>query len=173
TNTTQANEIDSLKRRVKKLEKKQRSRTHKFKRLYKVGLTDRVESSDDEHSLGEDVSKHRRISDIDAVEGITLVSTHDDAEMFNVDQDLHGEEVFVAKQDESVVEKEVDVAQVKVSTAATTLTISIDEVTLARALVELKHIKPKAKAKWIVFHEPQESTTTTTTATIPKPKSQD
>nr|GFC52363.1 hypothetical protein [Tanacetum cinerariifolium] len=34
--TTQANKIDSLKRRVKKLEKKQRSRTQKLKRLYKA-----------------------------------------------------------------------------------------------------------------------------------------
>ncbi|GKE68693.1 hypothetical protein Tco_1526765, partial [Tanacetum coccineum] len=39
TKTTQRNEIDSLKRRVKKLEKKRSSRTHKLKRLYKVGLT--------------------------------------------------------------------------------------------------------------------------------------
>ncbi|GJR94632.1 reverse transcriptase domain-containing protein [Tanacetum coccineum] len=51
TKTTQANEIASLKRRVKKLEKKSRSRTHKLKRLYKVGLTARVESSGDEESL--------------------------------------------------------------------------------------------------------------------------
>ncbi|GKE43112.1 hypothetical protein Tco_1470396, partial [Tanacetum coccineum] len=34
TKTTQALEIDSLKRRVKKLEKKKRSRTHGLKRLY-------------------------------------------------------------------------------------------------------------------------------------------
>nr|GEU97354.1 uncharacterized mitochondrial protein AtMg00810-like [Tanacetum cinerariifolium] len=33
--TTQANEIDSLKRRVKKLERRNKSRTHKIKRLYK------------------------------------------------------------------------------------------------------------------------------------------
>nr|GEV46282.1 hypothetical protein [Tanacetum cinerariifolium] len=39
-------------RRVKKLEKKNRSRTHKLKRLYKVGLTTRVESPGDEESLG-------------------------------------------------------------------------------------------------------------------------
>ncbi|GJQ96912.1 hypothetical protein Tco_0008051 [Tanacetum coccineum] len=51
TNTTQANEIVSLKRRVKKLEKKDRSRTHKLKRLYKVGLSARVESSGDEEDL--------------------------------------------------------------------------------------------------------------------------
>ncbi|GJU37408.1 putative ribonuclease H-like domain-containing protein [Tanacetum coccineum] len=51
TKTTQANEIASLKRRVKKLEKKRSSRTHKLKRLYKVGLSARVESSGDEESL--------------------------------------------------------------------------------------------------------------------------
>ncbi|GJT74143.1 retrovirus-related pol polyprotein from transposon TNT 1-94 [Tanacetum coccineum] len=53
TKTTQQNEIDSLKRRVKKLEKKRSSRTHKLKRLYKVGLTARVESSGDEENLGQ------------------------------------------------------------------------------------------------------------------------
>ncbi|GKD50434.1 hypothetical protein Tco_1279410 [Tanacetum coccineum] len=51
TKTTQANEIASLKRRVKKLEQKKRSRTHGLKRLYKVGLTARVESSGDEEDL--------------------------------------------------------------------------------------------------------------------------
>ncbi|GKB43826.1 hypothetical protein Tco_0888768 [Tanacetum coccineum] len=56
TKTTQHNEISSLKRRVKKLEKKIRLRTHKLKRLYKVGLIARVESSDNEKSLdGEEV----------------------------------------------------------------------------------------------------------------------
>ncbi|GJV81909.1 hypothetical protein Tco_1517779 [Tanacetum coccineum] len=38
--TTQQNEIDSLKRRVKKLEKKRSSRSHKLKRLYKVDDAD-------------------------------------------------------------------------------------------------------------------------------------
>nr|GEU45090.1 ribonuclease H-like domain-containing protein [Tanacetum cinerariifolium] len=92
TETTQALDIDSLKRKVKKLEKKQRSRTHKLKSLYKVGQTARVESSDDNEDLGEDASKQEKINDIDADEGITLVSTHDDA-----NKDLYGEEVFVAK----------------------------------------------------------------------------
>nr|GEX51236.1 hypothetical protein [Tanacetum cinerariifolium] len=121
--TTQEMEIESLKRRVKKLERRKRSRTHKLKILYKG-----------------------RITDIDANEEITLVSTHDE-QMFDVDQDL-------------------------VTAAAITPTISIDEATLAQALVELKHVKPKTKAKGIVFHEPEESTTTTAAA-IPKSKSQD
>ncbi|GJW94456.1 hypothetical protein Tco_0174128 [Tanacetum coccineum] len=72
TKTTQHNEIASLKRSVKKLEK--------------------VESSDNEESLGEDASKQGRINDIDADKEITLVSVYD----VNVST---GEEVFVAKQD--------------------------------------------------------------------------
>nr|GEW91517.1 hypothetical protein [Tanacetum cinerariifolium] len=79
TNTSQHNEIISLKRRVKKLEKSNRSRTHKLKRLYKVGLTASVESSNDEESLGEDASKQERIEAIDADEDITLVNVQDDA----------------------------------------------------------------------------------------------
>ncbi|GJW49240.1 hypothetical protein Tco_0090591 [Tanacetum coccineum] len=127
--TTQHNEIASLKRRVKKLEKKNRSRTHKLKRLYKVD------------------------------EEIILVSVQDDAnkEMFDVDA-LNGEEVFVAGQNENVVEEVVDAAQV--STTATTVTITTEEITLAQALEALKTSKPKVKG--IVFQEPGKSTTTTT-----------
>ncbi|GJY83518.1 hypothetical protein Tco_0496894 [Tanacetum coccineum] len=93
TKTTQHNEIASLKRRVKKLEKKVRSRYHRLKRLYKIGLTDRVESSDNKESLGEDASKQGRIDAIDAYEEITLVSVHD----VNVSA---GEEVFATTVDD-------------------------------------------------------------------------
>ncbi|GJV23886.1 hypothetical protein Tco_1376581 [Tanacetum coccineum] len=47
TKTAQAHEIISLKLRVKKLEKKGGSRTHKLKRLYKVGRSARIVSSDE------------------------------------------------------------------------------------------------------------------------------
>ncbi|GKE06962.1 ribonuclease H-like domain-containing protein [Tanacetum coccineum] len=80
TKTTQANEIASLKRRVKKLEKKNKSKTHKLKRLYKVGLIAGEEPFGDEASLGEDASKQGRINAIDADEEITLVSVQDDAD---------------------------------------------------------------------------------------------
>nr|GFB48514.1 hypothetical protein [Tanacetum cinerariifolium] len=89
--------------RVKKIEKKQRSRTHKLKRLYKVGLSTRVESSNDNEDLGEDASKQeRKIHDIDADKDITLVNNQDDEQMFDVN-DLHGKEVFVQ---EDVADKE-------------------------------------------------------------------
>nr|GEU81142.1 retrovirus-related Pol polyprotein from transposon TNT 1-94 [Tanacetum cinerariifolium] len=190
TKTTQALEITSLKRRAKELEKKQRSRTHKLKILYKVGLTAKVDSSEDEQSLGEDASKlERKINDIDADEDITLVNDQDDAEMFDVNY-LHVKKVFVKKE---VVDKELndevqkvveevvedinttnlivdDAAQVSttgkvnvagiVTTVSAVAIITTEEITLAEALVEIKISKPKAKG--IVLQEPSESITTTT-----------
>ncbi|GJV78528.1 hypothetical protein Tco_1514398 [Tanacetum coccineum] len=165
TKDTQANEIASLKRRAKKLEKKRSSRTHKLKRLYKVGLSARVESSGDEESLGEDAFKQGRINAIDADEDITLVNIQNvDEEMFDVDA-LDSEEVFIAGQNENVVEEVVDAAQVSIAT--TTITITIEEITLAQALATLKSSEPKVKG--IAFQEPS----TTTTTTISSQQSQD
>ncbi|GJX39770.1 hypothetical protein Tco_0253073 [Tanacetum coccineum] len=157
-------------RRAKKLENKNRARTHKLKRLYKVGLTARVESSDDEESLGEDASKQGRIDAIDADEEITLVSVND----ANVST---GEEVFVKEQevaDEMEVVEEavevintakliIDVTQVSVvsdivSAATTTAATNVDDITLAQALEEMKSTKPKQKG--VVIQEMGESTTT-------------
>ncbi|GKC73381.1 hypothetical protein Tco_1119264, partial [Tanacetum coccineum] len=97
--TTQANEIASLKRMVKKLEKKRSSRTHKLKRLYKVGLSAKVESFGDEESLGEDASKQGRINAIDVDEDISLVNVQDDADkgMYDVGT-VTGDEVFAEQE---------------------------------------------------------------------------
>nr|GEY66587.1 hypothetical protein [Tanacetum cinerariifolium] len=79
TKTAQQIKNNGLERRVKKLEKKHMSRTHKLKRLYKVGLTARVISSFDDEALDkEDAFKQERIDKIDADEVISLVSTYDD-----------------------------------------------------------------------------------------------
>ncbi|GJW27380.1 putative ribonuclease H-like domain-containing protein [Tanacetum coccineum] len=87
TKTTQALEIGSLKMRVKKLEKKQRSRTHKLKRLYK---------------------------DIDADEDITLENVND-VDMFGV-HDLDGDEVFIETK-EPVVNAATTTSTISVSAA--------------------------------------------------------
>nr|GEU80367.1 ribonuclease H-like domain-containing protein [Tanacetum cinerariifolium] len=127
------------------------SHIHAVKRIF------RVESSSNEESLGEDASKQgRRIDAIDADKDIILVNDVDN-EMFDMD-DLGGEEVFVAGQNENIVEEVVNVAQV--STVATTVAITTKEITLAQALEALKTSKPKVKR--IVFQEPGKSTTTTT-----------
>ncbi|GJV08860.1 hypothetical protein Tco_1346516 [Tanacetum coccineum] len=143
-----------------------------------IGLIARVESSDNEESLGEDASKQGRIDAIDADEEITLVSVQNmDEEMFDVNV-LDGEELFVAEQevvvkevnDEvNVVEEVVEVISAAgnvVSTAGDATTVStaittIDDdgdITLAQALIEMKSTKPKKKRS--VIQELGESTTT-------------
>ncbi|GJW75735.1 hypothetical protein Tco_0135105 [Tanacetum coccineum] len=162
--TTHALEIESLKGRVKKLEKKQRLRTHKLKRLYKVGLSAKVISSDDKASLGdqEDASKQgRKILDIDADEDITLDRTHfdTDPDMFEV-YDLHGDEVFV-ETEEPMVNAATTTSTIPVSTATTT----VDELTLAQTLIEIKAAKPKFRG--VMIQETSKTTTTTPAASKP------
>ncbi|GKB96794.1 hypothetical protein Tco_0982931 [Tanacetum coccineum] len=181
--TTQALDIESLKRRVKKLEKKKRSRTHGLKRLYKVGLSAKVISSDDE-VLGdqEDASKQRRkIQDIDADEDITLENVNN-VDMFGVHV-LDGDEVFVENVDalagEKVVESEV--------VAAKDVNLSVDEVTLAQALATLKSARStktptkttaaatvtpastRSRDKGIVFHDQEQASTPTPISSSSQP----
>ncbi|GJS35071.1 putative ribonuclease H-like domain-containing protein [Tanacetum coccineum] len=125
TKTTQANEIASFKRRVKKLERRNKSRTHRLK----------------------------RIADIDANEDIYLVNVQTDEDMFGVN-DLDGDEVIVksvdvvntAEETRSVVEEVTDVTILVSASTTTTTTTAITnvEITLAQALAELKSAKPKA-----------------------------
>nr|GEW32110.1 hypothetical protein [Tanacetum cinerariifolium] len=181
TKTAQAKKTFSLKRRVKRLEKKKRSGTHGLKRLYKVGLSARVESYAKEQSLGkEDASKQgRNIADIDANDEITLVDEtakdqgrFDDQEMFDT-RVLDDEKVVVKK---TVTIKEVDAAQDQVSAATTTVAkeLTIDDITLAKALEALKTSKPKIRRIVVIDHkEPSESTTIPTSiadSTRPKEK---
>nr|GFB40345.1 hypothetical protein [Tanacetum cinerariifolium] len=146
TKANQALEIGRLKRKVKKLEKKVSKKTHKLKRLYKIGSSTRVESSEDA-GLGdqEDASKQgRMIDDLDVDEGVTLV---DETQGRN-DQDMFDTSIF---DDEEVIdEKEVSTADpvpttrevvstgVEVSNAAITSQIFMDEITLAKALIDIK-----------------------------------
>ncbi|GKF11985.1 hypothetical protein Tco_0049911, partial [Tanacetum coccineum] len=121
TKTTQQNEIASLKRRVKNLEQKKRSRTHKLKRLRK-GRIDVIEADDD----------------------ITLVGVHD----VNVN---------AVAQVSAAGDK---VSAIGAATTVSVATTTVEELTLAQALADLK--STKLKAKGIAFREPGESTTTKT-----------
>nr|GEV11126.1 putative ribonuclease H-like domain-containing protein [Tanacetum cinerariifolium] len=142
--------IKKLKKRVKKLKGKKK-RTHGLKRLYKVRLSARVESSEEEKG---------RMNDED---------------LFGVN-DLDGDEVIVdvtagknVEQDATVAEKEVSVTadevvttaeSVEGITAATTLQISKDDVTLAQTLIEIKAAKPKARGVGSIVQKPSEFRTT-------------
>ncbi|GKE42263.1 hypothetical protein Tco_1469547, partial [Tanacetum coccineum] len=149
TKCNHALEIKSLKRRVKSLEKRRKSRTPGFKRL----------------------RKGRKIADLDADTKVTLIDeTHeryDEEMLFDVQDDLQGEEVVVEKE---VAKKEVNVVDL-VTTASDVLTTAnveftttsaptttIDELTLAQTLIEIKAAKPKVVTFAI------------TTTTISRPK---
>ncbi|GJT88624.1 hypothetical protein Tco_1070341 [Tanacetum coccineum] len=125
TKTTQQNEIDSLKRRVKKLTKKRSSRTHNLKRLYKG-----------------------RIDAIDANDDITLVSVHDvnvsagEEEVVGV---INTAKLIVDAAQVSDAGDKVSTAGAAtiVSTATTTTATTVDQITLAQVLEGMKSTKPK------------------------------
>ncbi|GJS15320.1 putative ribonuclease H-like domain-containing protein [Tanacetum coccineum] len=183
--TAQAKEIASLKKRVKLLEKRRKSRTSGLKRLKKVGSASRVESSNDV-SLGaqEDATKQgRKIADIDVDAEVTLI---DETQERN-DEDL----MFDTGVFEDPVSAATTISSIPVSAADPVTTVGevvttasaeiLDELTLARTLIEIKSTKSKAvttdattvtlvrtrpKAKEVVIQEPSE---TTTTSAIPIP----
>ncbi|GKE09441.1 hypothetical protein Tco_1412992 [Tanacetum coccineum] len=134
-----------------------------------------------------DASKQgRKIADLDADEEVTLIDEtqeiNDEEMLFDVQDDLQGEEVVAKKE---VVEKEVSVADpvttagevvtttnVEVTTASA-LTTTIDELTLAQTLIKIKADKPKVvtttatkttntrtKARGVVVQDPSEFKTT-------------
>ncbi|GKA90770.1 putative ribonuclease H-like domain-containing protein [Tanacetum coccineum] len=155
TKIAQAQEITRLKKRVKKLEKKRGSRTHRLKRLYKVGRSRRVKSSEDE-SLGdqEDASKQGRIYDIDADKDIYLVNVYKDDDMFGVN-DLEGDEVVVETLKSAKVQEKGDVIKepsVPVSAAST----KVSTVIPTTATTTITVVSPRYRAKRIVFQEQEQ-----------------
>nr|GEU86655.1 hypothetical protein [Tanacetum cinerariifolium] len=91
----------------------------------------------------------------------------EDAEMlFDVVDDLRGKEVFVSQE---VSLKEVSVVdEINAVSTATTTTTTIDDITLAKALMEIKSVKPKTttastrpKAKGFVIHDQEQAPTST------------
>ncbi|GJZ27445.1 putative ribonuclease H-like domain-containing protein [Tanacetum coccineum] len=145
TKTSQGAEITKLKERVKKLERRNKSRTPGLKRLRKVGITTRIESSEDE-GLGdqEDASKQeRKIVDIDA-----------DEEEVEVKKVVSTTEVTTVSATTTTVDEltlaqtliKIKAAKPKaVTTAATTTTTAVT----------------RPKARGVVVQEPSEFTTTT------------
>ncbi|GJW23734.1 ribonuclease H-like domain-containing protein [Tanacetum coccineum] len=120
TKSNQALEIESLKRRVKQLEKRRKSRTLGLRRLRKVSSSSRVESFNDASlDAQEDASKQgRKITDLDADAEVTLV---DKTQEIN-DDNLRFDTSVLEEQEiefENVVEEPV------VSVATTTKSIPV------------------------------------------------
>ncbi|GKB98589.1 hypothetical protein Tco_0984726, partial [Tanacetum coccineum] len=148
--TAQAKEVVSLKKRVKQLQKRRKSRTPRLRRLRK-----------------EDASKQgRKIKDLDADSKVNLVNEtqemNDDNLMF--EKVIEEPVVSVATTTKSIL---VSAAEV-VPTASASVKIP-DELTLAQTLIEIKTAKLKPvttaataatsvrpRAKGIIFHDQEE-----------------
>ncbi|GKD49854.1 hypothetical protein Tco_1278830, partial [Tanacetum coccineum] len=169
----QAKEIAALKKRIQRLERRKMSRPTGLKRLRKIGMIRRVESSEDQESLGapKDASKQgRSIKDIDADVDVSLVDEtqerQDDDLMFDTgvleDDEMHveakvdGKDEQSTKPDDSTAGEAVTTASVDDSVVPTT----IEEITLAQTLIQIKAAKPKVVT----------TAATTTTTTRPKDK---
>ncbi|GJW43873.1 hypothetical protein Tco_0072672, partial [Tanacetum coccineum] len=178
----QAKEIAALKKRIQRLERRKMSRPTGLKRLRKVGMSRRVEFTEDQESLGapEDASKQgRSIEDIDADVDVTLVDEtqdrQDDNLMFDtgvleddempVEAKVDGKNEQSTKPDDSTAGEAVTTANVEGSVVPTT----IEEITLAQTLIQIKAAKPKVvttaattttttrpKARGVVVQEPSE-----------------
>ncbi|GJS58153.1 hypothetical protein Tco_0652937 [Tanacetum coccineum] len=143
--TAQAKEIASLKKKVKQLQKKRRSRTPVLKRLRKVGEEIVDLDADTEVTLVDET--HRRNDDL-----VFDTSVLDDEEVF-AGQDVVEKEVSTAEPVTTAGEV-VTTASVEVS-AATTTTTTVDELTLAQTLIEIKAAKPKVRG--VMIQEPAAS----------------
>nr|GEY82960.1 hypothetical protein [Tanacetum cinerariifolium] len=163
TKTAQQTEIDGLERRVKKLEKNHRSRTHKLKRLYKFGLTARVISSSNDEALDKDnTSKQGRIDEIYADKDIALVSTHDDVIVQDEGiKDVDKEEVVkVVTTAKMIIYTAIDVAQVTTALADVPLSAAKTIVTTASTIIAKStktnvEVQDKCKGKEKLIKEPK------------------
>nr|GEU56729.1 retrovirus-related Pol polyprotein from transposon TNT 1-94 [Tanacetum cinerariifolium] len=140
--TTQAMEIKSLKRRVKKLEKKQRSRTHKLKRLYKERIIDKIDDDEGITLVDETVENQGRFND------------QENAKMlFDVADDLRGEELQAEEEEEEerlAREKAQQIKEVNVALDDIQSKIDADYQLAKRAEEKRKKLPTRAQQRSIM-----------------------
>nr|GEX15941.1 hypothetical protein [Tanacetum cinerariifolium] len=168
------NLLQELKRRVKKLDRRNKVKVLKLRRLQKVGTGQRIETSND--TVMDDVSNQgRMIADMDADADVVLEEAKEVADDAKADQD--------AKEDESEpteVQKVVDVVTTaklitEVVTAAS-ITITVAEVLVPAATINAASkliAAPSRRTKGVMIRDPKESTTTTSIIIHIEAKSKD
>ncbi|GJY68361.1 hypothetical protein Tco_0471343 [Tanacetum coccineum] len=152
--TTQANEIDSLKRGVKRLEKKDRKRTYKLKRLYKVSLTARVESSDD---TNEDIFG---VNDLDGDKVLVEIEVVVKDGNLSVD-DVNLAQALSALKSAKVQEKANVVEEPSESITKT------PTFTTTTAATTITAVSTRPRAKGFVIHEQEQAPTPTVSSQQP------
>nr|GEY27579.1 hypothetical protein [Tanacetum cinerariifolium] len=170
----QALEITKLKQRVKKLERRNKLKVSKLKRLKKVGTTQRVDTSND--NVMDDVSKQERI--IASMDADVDVNPKDvaeiakevalDAEIKESDDELEPDEL------QEVVEVVTTAKLITevVTAASATITDAAPILTTAAAPTLTTAPSTARRRKGVVIRDPEE-TATPSTIIHTKPKSKD
>nr|GFC90139.1 hypothetical protein [Tanacetum cinerariifolium] len=154
----QALEITKFKRGAKKLEKRNKVRVLKLRRLQKVRTSQRVETSDDT-VMDDESNQGSMIAEMDEDDAVVLKDDKDeDKEVANSIKDVEE-----AKVDQKVVtaasETVTDASAIITTTeaqvpAATNATLTADPVRVAAA--------PSRRRKGVVIRDPEEESTTST-----------
>nr|GEY22917.1 hypothetical protein [Tanacetum cinerariifolium] len=169
----QALEITKLKQRVRRLEKKRRTKNLRLKILRKVGTTQRVESSintgvDDQ----EDASKQGEIAELDADEDVTLEDVdaefamdaniqgrmeESQAKAYNLDLQ-HAEKVLSMHDTDEPEPAEVEEVLEVVTTAKLITEVVVTVVPIITDAQVPKHSTPR-KRRGVVIQDPEEIAT--------------
>nr|GEX43407.1 hypothetical protein [Tanacetum cinerariifolium] len=190
-NDAQKLEIVQLKARVKKLEKANKIKSSKLRRLRMVGKSRRVESSDDMEDV---FNQERIITDMDMNEVIELVKDAEvaeskgrnaaehakkQAEIYNLDLD-HSSKVLSIQEDDSKVQEVVEVvttaklitevvttAALQVSAASATIPAVKPTIPAAAPTVVAAYTR---RRKRVIIRDPGEELPLKTSAETPKVK---
>nr|GEX65256.1 uncharacterized mitochondrial protein AtMg00810-like [Tanacetum cinerariifolium] len=159
----QALEIKKLKRRVKKLEKGNKVKVLKLRRLQKVGTSQRIDTSED--TVMEDASNQRRMID-DKDDAVVLM---DDKEEEKKEEEAKEDEPAEVQEVVDVVTTaklitEVVVAASETVTSASTTIFAAEPQVPAAAITTVASVRVTAaftrRRKGVVIRDPEEESTT-------------
>nr|GEU75050.1 hypothetical protein [Tanacetum cinerariifolium] len=161
-NAAQKLEIIKLQARVKRLERANKVKSSKLRRLRKVGPSRRVESSDDIEDV---FNQGRMIDDMDKDKGIEL------AEIYNLDLD-HSSKVLSMQEDDSEVQEVVEILNISklitdVVTAASQVSAASATISAAAPTVVVAYTR---RRKGVIIRDPEEELSSKTPAETPKVK---
>nr|GEZ60789.1 hypothetical protein [Tanacetum cinerariifolium] len=178
-------EIVKLKARMKKLEKINKVKSSKLRRLKKAGTSQRVESSDDVENV---FNQGRIIVDMDQDEGIELVTAQEkdaevegrhadkQVEIYNIDLD-YSLKVLSMQEDDTEVQEAVEVVTTAklmtevVTTAATQVVAASTPIPAAKPKILTITAAPAVstrRRKGVVIRDPKEELSSDTPAETPK-----
>nr|GEV95884.1 hypothetical protein [Tanacetum cinerariifolium] len=160
----QALEITKLKRRVKKLEKANKVKVLKLRRLKKVGMSQRIGSSDD--TVMEDASNQGMMIDaLDSDACVALMNDKEDEKKVkeaNVEDEPKVQEVVDVVTTTKLIREVVTAASKSVTTVSTTIATAEPQVpaaTITAALVRVAAASTRRR-KGVVIRDPEEESTT-------------